>query len=62
MKTDIVWRVRNWRENALLWLVWRLPRPVAYWAFIRVATDGCNGNPAEQTCGDALKRHGDWYR
>jgi hypothetical protein len=49
------------REKLLLWLVWRLPRPVVMWAFIRVgahATTGPYGNTVvpELTMMEALRR------
>lgn len=47
-------RERCWRRLAFL-----LPRPLVYWAFIRLASR-TDGNPAEQTCGDVLKAHGAW--
>lgn len=40
-------------------VAWLLPRSVAGWAFIRVATDNYDGNPGEQTVGEVMNR---WIR
>jgi hypothetical protein len=42
-------------ERLLIWLAWHLPRGVAYWAFVRVATWKCEGNPAERTAVESLR-------
>ena len=51
-------------EKALLWLVWHLPRKIAYWSYIRVgahATTGKYGDTIvpEITMMDALQRWAD---
>ena len=52
------WRheVSRRREQLVMAFVWRLPRSVAMWAFVRVATEGCKDNPVDQTVRDVLKR------
>lgn len=37
-----------------MWLAYRLPRRLAYWAFIRVQTFNCQGNPAERAAPDSM--------
>lgn len=64
-----VWRDRRyliskWRESALLWIAWRLPRKLVMWCYIRVgahATTGRYGSTVvpELTMMDALKRWDD---
>lgn len=44
------------KERVTIWLSHLLPRRLAYWAFIRVATEGCEGNPCEQSCYEPAKR------
>lgn len=49
------------RERMLIWLVWKLPRPVAYWAAIRVGVYATTGKYGDQIVPellftDALKR------
>jgi len=38
-----------------MWLAWKLPRPLVYWATIRLVTWRCNGNPTERPILDSLK-------
>lgn len=51
------YRVEKYRERVLLWIAWRLPRAVAYWAAVRVMVEGYDENPAERPIVDALN---DW--
>lgn len=50
------------RERIATWIAWRLPRDVAYWAYIRVATSGhkpgtsYSGNPGEQAVVEPMER------
>ena len=49
------------KEKILMWLAWKLPRSLVYWAVIRVlahATTGGYGNTVvpELTVADALRR------
>lgn len=44
------------KERLTVWLAGLLPRSLAYWALIRVATEGCEGNPCEQQCIEPAKR------
>jgi hypothetical protein len=52
------WWLSRKSERLLLWFVWRLPRKVAMWAFIRVAVAGNNGHPDDRSISDALKAWG----
>lgn len=40
-------------------IAWRVPRPVAYWVFVRLASN-TDGNPGERTCLDVLEQHRAW--
>lgn len=42
-------------EKLLIWLSWKLPKNLAYWAAIRVMTYNYGGSPCDRTCADALK-------
>lgn len=58
---DIRYRASKAYESLLRKIVWRLPRRIVYWAYIRVAahaTTGVYGNTVvpELTMMDALKR------
>jgi hypothetical protein len=61
------WRYRarptilDWREAALLWIVWRTPKSLIYWAFIRLASQ-TGEDPGTLTVEAVLRRHSDWYR
>lgn len=48
-------RLRRFRERFTIWVAWRLPRQLSYWAFVRVATYEYGGNPAERTVISALE-------
>jgi hypothetical protein len=50
------WAVTRRREKLLTYVAWHLPESVAYWTAIRVMTNDCDGNPAEQPCIEALQR------
>lgn len=43
-------------ERLAIAIAWRLPRKVAFWAFVRVATEGCEDNPADQSVGEIMDR------
>lgn len=53
------------RERFVIWLAWKLPRRLAYWAYVRVATHGTNEppwshiNPGEQLVIQPMER---WAR
>ncbi len=49
-----MWKLRR-RDRAVMWLAWRLPRRLAYWATIRVAVHEYGGNPGERPVENALK-------
>jgi hypothetical protein len=56
--------VRKLRERVLLWIVWRLPKEVIMWAYVRVAEHATTGKYGdtevpELTMMDALKRWDD---
>ena len=46
------------REKVQTGIVWALPRWMIYWACVRIAVYKNDGNPAERSCGDALKQWG----
>lgn len=51
----------RWREKALIWFAWKLPKSLAYWAAIRVIAHATQGQYSNQivpdlTAADALKR------
>ena len=54
----IRYEIEKLREKVLTWIAWKLPRPVAYWATIRVATFNYDGNPGERSVLDALNGFG----
>ncbi len=43
-------------ERIAMWVAWRLPRKVAMWAYVRVATADYGGNPTMQTVDEPLDR------
>ncbi len=45
------------RERLIIWMAWRLPRILAYWAFVRVQTADYGGNPADRSATEAM---GSW--
>ncbi len=58
------WRY-NWRyelskrwERFIMAIVWRLPRVVVMWAFVRMTVTSCpdDENPTMQTASDTMKR------
>lgn len=59
LRNRMVW-VRHdrdlWVEKFWIWLAWKLPRALAKWAFLRVSTNGEEGNPNDTKAGDALRR------
>lgn len=62
MKARLWWSER--REKALMWFVWHIvPREVAYWCAIRVATTANpNKSPDEQNVSQMLKAVQSWAR
>ncbi len=56
LKCDLVYAIKQSPETVCVWLAWRLPKRLALWAFVRVATFNEPGNPADTTCGVALDR------
>ncbi len=63
-----IWTIKYWirrtSHKVFLWFVWKLPRTVIYWAFIRVWAHGTSGeygatSPDDLTWHEALKRWGD---
>jgi hypothetical protein len=46
--------------NALRWIAFRVPRPIAYWVFVRMAAS--DGGPGDRTCIEVMKQHKDWVR
>lgn len=57
------WALKRRAEKAVIWVAWRLPSRIVYWSAIRVMTSQNRrevfpGNPADRTCGDALKSWG----
>lgn len=49
----------RWVERLSTFVAWSLPRSVAGWCFIRVITEGCEGNPGDQKVVDVMNR---WLR
>jgi hypothetical protein len=52
---------RRWREKTLLYIVWKLPKEIVYWSFIRVSAHATTGqygkhNPHDVSIMDALER------
>lgn len=61
---DTTYKRRKYTERAQLWLVYRLPRWLIYWAAIRLIAHATMGKYDKQvvpklTAMDALKRWGD---
>lgn len=57
----IKYEISRKREKMLIWLAWRLPRSIAYWAAIRVGCNATQGDYSNQVVPelyfmDALKR------
>ena len=48
--------MERFKEKMAIAVAWALPRRIAYWAFIRVTTEGCEGNPSDQAVTDIQKR------
>ena len=46
-------------ERLAIWLAWRLPRRLAYWAYVRVAPEGADDYPADQSVVEPMQR---WAR
>lgn len=50
------------KERLAIWLAWKLPRSIAYWAYIRVATYKTTEapmsyrNPTSQTIDEPMER------
>lgn len=63
MKPTLITRIREWRywyaarpaRKLGMAFIWALPKAVAYWSFVRVATHDYDGNPGERTVLDAMK-------
>ena len=53
-RLDLRYRLHRRSEKLLLWFVWKLPRKVAYWAFVRVACD--NGEAPDPAIIACMKR------
>jgi len=59
------WRCSRWREALAMWVAWRLPRWLVYWASIRLIAAATQDEPhreeqvPELTAMDALQR---WQR
>jgi hypothetical protein len=56
--------LRRKRHDAFVWVIWKLPRSVIYWAFIRLWAHGTTGqygntHPDDLTWSEALKRWGE---
>jgi hypothetical protein len=61
------WRAKELTENAIIFVAYRLPKRLAYWCAIRLASGNGNGgayegNPGDRTCADMLKAHNSWAR
>jgi hypothetical protein len=54
-RTDPRHEARRRAENAWLAVARRLPRPLVYWAFVRLLAEGYNGNPAERSVPEAMR-------
>jgi hypothetical protein len=55
------------KEKIVKWIAWRLPRSVAYWAFVRCSVSNSDGsnypfNPDKRFTGDVLKNLGSWAK
>lgn len=53
-RLDLRYRLHRRAEKFMLWFVWKLPRKVVYWAFIRVACD--DGNCPDPAIINCMKR------
>jgi len=51
LKDKATWRRR---DRLVIWLAWKLPRRLAYWVFIRVATYDYQFDPGGRTVSHAL--------
>lgn len=54
MAIDWWWRIK--RERAVMSIAWHMPRWIAYWCYVRVAVEGTDANPADQTVVEPMKR------
>lgn len=48
--------MERFKERLAIALAWALPKRLAYWALVRVSTNGEMGNPGETRALDAAKR------
>lgn len=53
------------KEKIAQWFAWHMPKGIAYWCSVRLATgNGLGGpyalNPGERNCSDVLKAHEGW--
>lgn len=46
------WRASRLRERGWMWLAWHLPRPLAYWAAIRLGANATTGAYSSQVVPD----------
>lgn len=56
------WRFTNKREKLLMWIAWKIPKSIAYWVFVRCATQTKEPYPAERTCLQVMKDIEDWQK
>lgn len=61
IKPLLAYEYMKWRERFLIWLAWLIPRPLAYWTFIRIATADYDRNPGERTVLDAAESWDERY-
>jgi hypothetical protein len=54
---DIEAWLRRLRRCVIIGIAWRVPKPIAYWVFIRMAARG----EAHWSCMDVLELHKGWY-
>lgn len=53
-RLDLRYRIHWSSEKMLMWFVWKLPRKLVYWSFIRVACQ--NGNAPDPAIIACMKR------
>jgi hypothetical protein len=53
---------KSWREAVVLWIAYHLPKTLAYWTFIRVATAHATTGPDRMTVLDAMEKWNNAHR
>ena len=61
VKPHLAYQYMSMSERFVIWLAWLVPRWLAYWVFIRIATADYDGAPSERTVLDAAESWDERY-